>query len=70
MPTYGDGAPPYGFQPTTTAFGLPTQSVQQPQSFQPPEPQFNWDDINLNNIEGSVQQQNQEMPEFDWVSVG
>jgi hypothetical protein len=72
IPTYIDRTQTY-FQPDAGAYGVSAaQAVPQPQPFQPLEPldpQFNWDDVNLNHIGGDSSQQNVELPEFDWVCV-
>lgn len=70
LPTYIDSTQTY-FQPNTSTYGVTSApAVPQPQPFQPLEPfdpQFNWDDLNLNHIGGNPSQQNAELPEFDWV---
>lgn len=57
----------YAYQRSRDSYGTPTaQIVQAPQPMQAQQsqtPQFNWDDINLNNLVGEP-----EMPGFDWVS--
>jgi len=69
MPIYTERALPYAYQRTPGAYGTPI--AQHPRQ-RPPQPyhesQFSWDDVNLNNVVGNVpQQQNPELPEFDWV---
>lgn len=69
MPIYSDRLPPNPFQNVPVPYGVSTaQTIPQPQALQPPEPQYNWGDVNLNNIMGDIPQQDPEFPpEFDWV---
>ncbi|KAF2004474.1 hypothetical protein P154DRAFT_485125 [Amniculicola lignicola CBS 123094] len=67
---YVNGIPSYAIQrsanqaPQQMIVSAPPPQILQPQPVQTP---FNWDDINLNNIIGiGDTQQNQEMPEFDF----
>ncbi|KAH7122520.1 fungal-specific transcription factor domain-containing protein [Dendryphion nanum] len=78
--SYVDRIPAYAYQhpvsPSSRQISLTSQPMQTMQTMQPvnsiqtmpPElnPQFTWDDINLNMIAGDTPLQNPEMPEFDW----
>ena len=58
--------PSYAYQGGPNIFATPpAQPLQQPQQFY--EPQFNWDDVNLNNIVGEMPPQNRELTNLDWV---
>ncbi|KAF2012527.1 hypothetical protein BU24DRAFT_351626 [Aaosphaeria arxii CBS 175.79] len=68
-----DRIPPYAYSPTTKdVVDTDAQAMLQQQAAPPLQndmlnPTFNWDDINIGNIVGDVQQdQAMPMPEFDW----
>lgn len=64
FPTPGTSQP---VVPQPVSQPVQTQPLQQMQPLD--QTQFNWDDLNFSNIVGDVQN-NTELPEFDFVSIG
>lgn len=77
MPNFVDWRQPYPYQHTVDPFPVPVaqpmlQSVPPSQPPDPPNPlvpQFKWEDMHLNNIISDMPQQNDALPEFDWVCI-